>query len=111
MIRITFKPFFSAEGKHPGFIYRCRYVPPQWVGFLHRFGLKTGIDFAHFGLDQSLESGVVNKGTSVSMCSSFQFQMNKKESVICEFEMDIKNSFCCGFNFSNDDIISVLCRM
>ena len=111
MIRITFKPFFSVEGKHPGFIYRCRYVPPQWVGFLHRFGLKTGIDFAHFGLDQSLESGMVNKGTCVSMCSSFQFQMNKKESVICEFQMAIKNSFCCGFNFSNDDTISVLCRM
>ena len=93
MIRITFKPFFSVEGKHPGFIYRCRYVPPQWVGFLHRFGLKTGIDFAHFGLDQSLESGMVNKGTCVSMCPSFQFQMNKKEIVICEFEMDIKSDF------------------
>ena len=23
--------------------------------------------------------------------------------------MDFKNSFCCGFNLSNDDIISVLC--
>ena len=87
MIRITFKPFFSVEGKHPGFIYRCRYVPPQWVGFLHRFGLKTGIDFAHFGLDQSLESGMVNKGTCVSMWPSFQFQMNKKGIVICEFEI------------------------
>ena len=28
--------------------YRC--VPPHRVGFLRRFGLKTGIDFAHFGL-------------------------------------------------------------
>ena len=45
----------------------------------------------------------------VSMCSSFQFQMNKKESVIYEFEMDIKKSFCCGFILSNDDKISVLC--
>ena len=25
-----------------------RYVPPQRVGFLSRFGLKTGIDFAHW---------------------------------------------------------------
>ena len=33
-----------------------RYVPPQKVGFLRRFGLKTGIDFAHFGLE--LGSGV-----------------------------------------------------
>ena len=34
--------------------------------------------------------------------------MNKKESVTCEFEMDFKRSFGCGFNLSNDDIISVL---
>ena len=26
-----------------------RYVPPQRVGFLRRFDLKTGIDFPHFG--------------------------------------------------------------
>ena len=27
-----------------------RYVPPQRVWFFSRFGLKTGIDFEHFGL-------------------------------------------------------------
>ena len=27
-----------------------RYVTPQRVGFLRRFGLKTGIDFVHFDL-------------------------------------------------------------
>ena len=32
-----------------------RYVPPHRVGFLRLFGQKTGIDFAHFGL----ESGMV----------------------------------------------------
>ena len=37
-----------------------RYVPPQRVGFLRRLGPKTGIDFAHFGL----ESGMVFKGTT-----------------------------------------------
>ena len=37
-----------------------RYVPPQRVGFLSRFGLKTGIDFVHFGL----ESGMVFEGTT-----------------------------------------------
>ena len=37
-----------------------RYVPPHWVGFLRRFGLKTGINFAHFGL----ESGMVFEGTT-----------------------------------------------
>ena len=30
----------------------------QTVWFLHRFGLKTGLDFAHF----SLESGMVFEG-------------------------------------------------
>ena len=44
----------------------------------------------------------------MSMYSSFQFEMNKKESVICEFEMDFKKSLYYGFNLSNDDIISVL---
>ena len=39
-----------------------------------------------------------------------EFQLNKKESVIYEFEMDFKKSFCCSFNFSNDDIISVSCQ-
>ena len=38
----------------------CRNVPPQWVGFFRRLGPKTGIDFAHFGL----ESGMVFEGTS-----------------------------------------------
>ena len=37
-----------------------RYVPPHRVGFLRRFGLKTGIRFAHFGL----ESGMVFEGTT-----------------------------------------------
>ena len=36
------------------------HVPPHRVGFLRRFGLKTGIDFAHFGL----ESGMVFEGTT-----------------------------------------------
>ena len=41
-------------------LYRLnRYVPPHGVGFLRRFGLKTGIYFAYFGL----ESGMVFKGT------------------------------------------------
>ena len=38
----------------------CRYVPPQRVGFLRLFGLRTGIDFAHFGL----ELGMVFEGTA-----------------------------------------------
>ena len=37
-----------------------RDVPPHRVGFLRCFGLKTGILFAHFGL----ESGIVFGGTT-----------------------------------------------
>ena len=37
-----------------------RYVRPQRVWFLSCFGLKTGIDFDHYGL----KSGKVYKGTT-----------------------------------------------
>ena len=68
-----------------------RYVPPQRVGFLPRFGLKTSIDFDHFGL----ESGLIFKGTTgvYERIYFFQFQMSKKEREIFEFEMDFKKSF------------------
>ena len=44
-------------------MYLCRYVRPHRVGFLCRFGVKTGIHFAHFGL----EWGVVFEGTTECM--------------------------------------------
>ena len=31
-----------------------RYMPPHRVGFLRRFGLKTGIQLAHFGLESAM---------------------------------------------------------
>ena len=69
-----------------------RYVPSQGVWFLCLYGLKMGIDFAHFGL----ESGMVFGGTTgmyERIILSFQFQMNKKEREICEFKLDLKNFF------------------
>ena len=49
----------SSRGGTP--LYKLyRYVPPHRVGFLRRFGLKTGIHFAHFGL----ESGIVFERTT-----------------------------------------------
>ena len=54
-----------------------RYVPLQRVGFLRLFGLKTGIDCAHF----NLESGMVFNGTT-----------------------EVYEHICS--NLSNDDIIS-----
>ena len=44
-----------------------RYVPPYRVGFLRRFGLKTIIHFAHFGL----ESGMVFEGTQQECMNVF----------------------------------------
>ena len=35
----------------------CRHVPPHLVGFFGRFGLKTGLDFAHFGLESGMVFG------------------------------------------------------
>ena len=32
----------------------CRNVPPQWVRFFGRLGPKTGLDFAHFGLESRM---------------------------------------------------------
>ena len=40
----------SGSGGNP--LYKLyRYVPPHRIGFLRCFGLKTGIHFAHFGLE------------------------------------------------------------
>ena len=55
--------------------------PKKKVWFLRRFGLKTGIHFAHFGL----ESGMVYEGTTgvYEPILLFQFQMNtEKESCL-----------------------------
>ena len=48
--------YLGSQHTNPG-VYR--YVPPQRVWFLSRFGLKTGIDFEHF----SLKLGMVIGGT------------------------------------------------
>ena len=56
----------SFKIKEPGGIplYKpCRYVTPHRVGFLRLFCLKTGIHFAHFGL----ELAMVFKGTKECM--------------------------------------------
>ena len=73
-----------------------RYVPPQRVWFLPRFGLKTGTDFAYYGLESGL---VFEKTTGVYECiyRRFQFQMNKKERELCEFVVGFKRSFLLAF--------------
>ena len=56
-----------------------RYVPPQSVGFLGRFG-ENGHRFCP--LWAGIGCGLRRNYNCVSMCSSFQFQMNERESEI-----------------------------
>ena len=73
------------DGPNPGGTPLCKrkgYVPPQrigfFLGFLALYGLKTGIYFAHSGL----ESGMVFEGTTGvydGTCLTFQFQTSKKK--------------------------------
>ena len=67
-------------------------MPPQRVGFLCRFGLKTSKDFVHFGL----ESAMVFEGATVG----------EYERVICQFKSEFKNLFCWRSDLSKYDIIS-----
>ena len=97
------RPVFLTGGTPLYKLYRC--VPPHRVGFLRRLGLKTGMHFAHFGLDR-IGYGFWGNCGSIWTYWSFQFQMSKKEREIWEFEMDLKNFFCVRSNLSNDNKIS-----
>ena len=57
-----------------------RYLSPQRVWFLYRFGLKTGIDFAHISLETGMVFGETT-GVHERIC------LNQEERVICENEM------------------------
>ena len=54
-------------------------MPPQRVAFLRCLGLKTGIHFAHFGLESDRFSRELRECINVSV--SFQFQIKKKEKI------------------------------
>ena len=49
--------YLSRVGEGTPLYQVYRYVPPQRVWFLRRFGLKTGIDFEHFGLKLGMVIG------------------------------------------------------
>ena len=58
-LTIAPQPWRGGEGGNP--LYKLyKYVPPHRVGFLRRFDLKTGMHFAHFGL----ELGMVFEGST-----------------------------------------------
>jgi len=50
VLRISANLLYLSRGGGTPLYKVYRYVPPQRVWFLSRFGLKTGIDFEHFGL-------------------------------------------------------------
>ena len=78
---------------------------PLRVWFLHLSGLKMGIHFAYFGLESDMFcEGTTSVYEHIILLS--QFQMNKKETEICQFERLLKNFFCLRSNLSNDDMIS-----
>jgi len=57
-------------------------VPPQRVWFLSRFGLKTSIDFEHFGL----KLGMVNGGTFTKAYKFILLPSNRWEKLVREIE-------------------------
>ena len=80
-----------------------RYVPPHRVGFLCRFGLKTGIPFAHF----DLKSGMVLEGTTGRMNVCMVSIPNEKERKRNRRIRNIfEDLFCLRSDLSNNDIIS-----
>ena len=83
--RSLFRPLLPSPC-YAGYAYR--------VGFLRRFGLKTGINFAHFGLESGMVVEELRQRMKVFIVS---LQMSKKDGrEICEFEMDLKNFFVCA---------------
>ena len=52
-------------------------MPAHRVGVFRRFGLKTGINFAHFGL----ESGVVFEGTTLVFIVSIPNEYERKRNM------------------------------
>ena len=82
-----------------------RYVPPKRVGFLRRFGLKTGIDFAHFGL----ESSMIYEGTMIvyQCVCRYNSKWMRKKVWNANSKRILRNLFVAVL-LRNCDIISVL---
>jgi len=60
-------------------------VPPQRVWFFSRFGLKTGMDFEHFGL----KLGMVSGGTFTKAYKLIYFSSQQPGRVTGERETEI----------------------
>ena len=85
--------------------------PKGYTWFLGHFGLKTGIDFAQFGLESDFvfeeTKGVYKRHLS------FKFQINQKEIVICWIRNGFLRSlfdWAYKLKSKNDDFISTYTR-
>ena len=79
-----------------------RYVPPQRVGFLRRFGLKTGVDFAHFDLESVM---VFEEITGMyERIYPLNFKWIRKKEKYANSKWILRNLVCWRSNLSNDDI-------
>jgi len=81
--------FMGGRGRDTRSYKRYSSVPPMRHGFLGQFGIKTGIYFAHFGL----ESGMVFDGTMgvYERFYCFNSRWIRTKIEICEFEMYLKH--------------------
>ena len=79
-----------------------KYVPPHRVGFLGRFGLKTGWHFAHSGLEPSMVFEGTTECMKVFIVSNSKWARKKKKYANSKW---IEEIFCLPFNLSNGKII------
>ena len=74
-------------------LYKVCAAPSGRVVCAVLVSLKTGIHFAHFGL----ESGMFFEGTTGVYEGNYRFNSkNKSEIETCEFDMHLKNTFVCA---------------
>ena len=80
-----------------------RYVLPHRVRFLRRFGLKTGIRFAHFGLESvKVFGGITGVYEGIYRFNSKWVRTKEKHANSKWFDEFV----CLRSNLSNDNIIS-----
>ena len=79
-------------------------MPAHRVGVFRRFGLKTGIDFAHFGL----ESGMVFEGTTgvYERICRFNFKWVRKKEKYVNWKRIWGIFLFARYWLSNNNIIS-----
>ena len=79
-------------------------MPPHRVGFLRRFGLKTGIHFAHFGLESRVWFSSELREYMNVFIVSIPNELERKRNMRIRNRFEL--FFCLRPNLSNGNIIS-----